>query len=110
MASLFNKMHRAMHDLGVEVKEKLTGEDETHGHTHSSGVCSDGAHDQALHRFQSFAPQREGNDLKWYVDACGYMWAVSMALERAQESIWILDCTFTTCLFLIKTFELQTKV
>jgi phospholipase D1/2 len=42
-------------------------------------------------RFHSFAPQRMGNDAKWYVDGCGYMWAVSVALEEAQESIWILD-------------------
>jgi phospholipase D1/2 len=42
-------------------------------------------------RFHSFAPPRTGNDAKWYVDGCGYMWAVSVALEEAQESIWILD-------------------
>lgn len=42
-------------------------------------------------RYQSFAPPRQGNDAKWYVDGCGYMWAVSVAIEEAQESIWILD-------------------
>jgi phospholipase D1/2 len=25
------------------------------------------------------------------VDGCSYMWAVSMAIEEARESIWILD-------------------
>ena len=42
-------------------------------------------------RFDSFAPPRTGNEAKWYVDGCGYMWAVSVAIEEARESIWILD-------------------
>ena len=46
------------------------------------------------HRFGSFAPPREHNDVKWYVDGCTYFWAVSRALENARESIWILDCKF----------------
>lgn len=92
MSYLFDKMHAAVHDIGSDIKQKITHEGEKHGHTHPSGECSDGSHPHDMHRFQSFAPQREGNDVKWYVDACGYMWAVSMALERARESIWILDC------------------
>lgn len=93
MSFLFDKVNKAVHDLGNEIREKVSGgQEEIHAHTHSSGQCSDGSHSENLHRFQSFAPQRDGNDVKWYVDACGYMWAVSMALERAQESIWILDC------------------
>jgi phospholipase D1/2 len=44
------------------------------------------------HRFGSFAPPREHNEVKPYVDGCSYFWAVSIALENARESIWILDC------------------
>lgn len=44
------------------------------------------------HRFGSFAPPREYNDVKPYIDGCSYFWAVSVALENARESIWILDC------------------
>lgn len=44
------------------------------------------------HRFDSFSPVRGGNDAKWYVDGKDYMYAVSIALERAQKSIWIMDC------------------
>ncbi|CAG8956486.1 hypothetical protein HYFRA_00003872 [Hymenoscyphus fraxineus] len=51
-------------------------------------------------RFHSFAPARHGNDAKWYVDGCGYMWAVSVALEEARESIWILDWWLTPELYL----------
>jgi len=43
-------------------------------------------------RFESFAPVRNGNAAKWYIDGKDYMFAVSVALERARESIWILDC------------------
>jgi phospholipase D1/2 len=43
-------------------------------------------------RFNSFAPARGNNDVKWHVDGFTYFWAVSRALETARESIWILDC------------------
>lgn len=46
------------------------------------------------YRFGSFAPARQGNDVKWYVDGCSYFYAVSKALENAKESVWILDCGF----------------
>ncbi|CAI7633819.1 unnamed protein product [Penicillium bialowiezense] len=51
-------------------------------------------------RFGSFAPPREHNDAKWYVDGCSYFWAVSRALESARESIWILDWWLSPELYL----------
>ncbi|KAJ5948653.1 Phospholipase D family [Penicillium verhagenii] len=51
-------------------------------------------------RFGSFAPPREHNDVKWYVDGAGYFWAVSRALENARESIWILDWWLSPELYL----------
>lgn len=50
------------------------------------------AHGDGKNRYGSFAPDRDYNDVKWYIDGCNYMWAVSRALESARESIWILDC------------------
>lgn len=93
MSSLFDKMHAAVHQVGSEIKQKLKIVD-VHSHTHNSAEeCHEGAHEEyAGNRYLSFAPQREGNDAKWYVDACGYMWAVSKALEEAKDTIWILDC------------------
>lgn len=38
--------------------------------------------------------------MKWYVDGCSYMWAVSLALEHAQHSIWILDWWLSPELYL----------
>ncbi|KAF2102573.1 phospholipase D/nuclease [Rhizodiscina lignyota] len=100
MSFVFDKLQQAVHGIGSEIKSKIAGEEEVHGHTHGSGQCSDGAHGNTQHRFLSFAPQRDGNDVKWYVDGCGYMWAVSRALEQARESIWILDWWLSPELYL----------
>ncbi|KAI1268919.1 phospholipase D/nuclease [Xylariaceae sp. FL1019] len=51
------------------------------------------------HRFQSFSPQTKGN-AKWYVDGASYFWAVSVALEQARESIYILDWWLSPELYL----------
>ncbi|EXJ84838.1 phospholipase D [Capronia epimyces CBS 606.96] len=55
---------------------------------------------QGQNRFDSFASEKPGNDVKWYVDGCGYFWAVSQALESARQSIWILDWWLTPEVYL----------
>ncbi|MCJ1309567.1 hypothetical protein MMC25_003227 [Agyrium rufum] len=52
------------------------------------------------HRFESFAPERSNNKIKWYIDGRDYFWAVSVALERAKESIYIEDWWLSPELFL----------
>ncbi|GAB7354646.1 hypothetical protein MBLNU459_g5078t1 [Dothideomycetes sp. NU459] len=52
------------------------------------------------HRFQSFAPERDGNKIKWYIDGRDYFHAVSVALERAKETIYIADWWLSPELFL----------
>ncbi|KAK4959164.1 hypothetical protein LTR10_003963 [Elasticomyces elasticus] len=121
MAFLFDKMKDAVKDVKSNIKGPKPQQDSghvqtqsedldqptqpgkpgkhTHSHIHRSGICSDGDKHH-LHRFQSFAPQREGNNAKWYVDGCGYFWAVSVALEQARESIWILDWWLSPELYL----------
>ncbi len=96
VSSIFDKLHGVVYGLGSELKQSISGQGETHSHTHAGVMCDDGMHDNDQHRFGSFAAQRNGNDAKWYVDGCGYMWAVSRALEQATESIWILDCELLT--------------
>ncbi|USW53501.1 Putative phospholipase D/Transphosphatidylase [Septoria linicola] len=98
MAFLFDKVKSSLKDVETRIKAEATGKP-THSHTHSSNACSDND-DHHLHRFQSFAPQREGNEVKWYVDGCSYMWAVSLALEHAKSSIWILDWWLSPELYL----------
>ena len=99
MSFLFDKVKDAVQDVGDRIKSSNTYENTFHSHTHDSNTCSDGSSHHS-HRFQSFAPQREGNEVKWYVDACGYMWAVSVALEQAREEIWILDWWLSPELYL----------
>ncbi|KAK8151871.1 hypothetical protein BKA80DRAFT_305489 [Phyllosticta citrichinensis] len=89
------------------IKEAIVGEDHDAPTTQqefaadAAETSHEGAQRYSKHRFLSFAPQRQsGNDAKWFVDACGYMWAVSVALERAQESIWILDWWLSPELYL----------
>ncbi|KAL3445642.1 hypothetical protein BJX65DRAFT_309841 [Aspergillus insuetus] len=85
MSGLFGKFQGVVADLGGEVAQRLgTAID-------PQGYAEYGAKPQSQHRFGSFAPHRQGNDVQWYVDGCSYFYAVSKALETARESIWILD-------------------
>lgn len=70
-----------------------------HSHTDLGNVCHE-QHTGTENRFHSFAPQRHGNEAKFFVDGCGYFWAVSIALEEAKESIWILDWWLSPELYL----------
>ena len=100
VTGLFDKLHGAVHEIGSELNQKISGRTETHhSHTHASAQCDDGLHD-LQNRYGSFATPRIGNDVKWHVDGCAYMWAVSTALEQARESIWILDWWLSPELYL----------
>ncbi len=94
---IFHKLHDVVNDIGAKIGPNfaVAPGGATHSHTHTGAQCSDGMHNNQ-HRYGSFAAQRTGNDAKWYVDGCGYMWAVSAALEQATTSIWILDCKLPT--------------
>ena len=93
---IFHKLHEAVTDIGSKIDPNLTASGGS-GAPSSSHVASQQYGDgQTGHqnRYDSFAVQRSDNDAKWYVDGCGYMWAVSRALEHATTSIWILDCKY----------------
>jgi phospholipase D1/2 len=94
--AFFHEARSALHSFTTDVKEELgviegAIEDEIHSHTHLNSACHNLHMYTRDNRFHSFAPKRTGNDVKWFVDGCGYFWAVSVALEEARESIWILD-------------------
>ncbi|KAI9608245.1 hypothetical protein KEM48_003379 [Puccinia striiformis f. sp. tritici PST-130] len=55
---------------------------------------------RARHRFQSFAKEREGNQVKWYVDAHDYFYAASELLESAKSCIFIQDWWLSPELYL----------
>ncbi|QYS93461.1 Phospholipase [Trichoderma simmonsii] len=76
------------------------GEEERHSHSHSGYQCDElHPEEHSANRFQSFAAPSSGN-IKWFVDGCSYFWAVSEALQRAQESIYILDWWLSPELYL----------
>ncbi|KKA29605.1 hypothetical protein TD95_000713 [Thielaviopsis punctulata] len=79
--NIFNRNHR--HD---EEHEKACDEKRT-------AICEQ-------HRFESFFPERENNNIKWYVDGRNYFWAVSQALEQATETIYLADWWLSPELFM----------
>jgi phospholipase D1/2 len=88
-----------VHGVGSELAGKLGGRYEPAAASHqgaqsgqTSSPAGGGTAGAMKNRYDSFAGQKSGNDVKWYVDGCGYMFAVSKALLSARESIWILDC------------------
>jgi len=87
-SSIFNKLHGVVQELSSQFDQTLSGKPQ--GQPPPAPTV--GAQATTQNRFGSFARQEYGNDAKWYVDGCGYMWAVSMAIEQARDSIWILDC------------------
>jgi phospholipase D1/2 len=105
--SFFNKLHEPFHGFVSDLKDTLSGKDEQNkppqgGQAQQAGQAppQPGQEYHTQHRFLSFAPERHGNDTKWYVDGCSYMYAVSIALERARESVWILDWWLSPELYL----------
>ncbi|RYO77046.1 hypothetical protein DL766_008963 [Monosporascus sp. MC13-8B] len=90
----FDSFLRKAGDAIKDIKDRFVEEDE-HSHSHDT-ECQ---HPNTDHRFQSAFEQSSG-DVKWYVDGASYFWAVSMALEEARESIYILDWWLSPELYL----------
>ncbi|CAN8102587.1 unnamed protein product [Discula destructiva] len=81
------------------IKGIFGGDDEKHSHTHGDEECNDLHAELKDNRFHSFAPQTSGH-VKWHVDGCAYFWALSEALEEAQETIYIMDWWLSPELYL----------
>jgi phospholipase D1/2 len=76
--SFFDKLHKPLHTFAYDLKNSLSNKDDQNrppqGYTEQQGGQAPPQpgqeyHDQ--HRFLSFAPERHGNETKWYVD--GYV-------------------------------------
>ncbi|GAA93975.1 uncharacterized protein L969DRAFT_322779 [Mixia osmundae IAM 14324] len=74
--------------------------DHRHDEAHEKEADRKQAEICASHRFNSFAAQRQNNNVKWFVDGKNYFWALSEILEEAKESIMILDWWLTPELYL----------
>lgn len=95
MSFLVNKAAAAAHSLQDSAKlNNVTNKINLGSITNVvSGLV--GAPDASLkHRYNSSAPIQEGNSVKFHVDGCAYFWAVSEALEKVKESVWILGCEY----------------
>ncbi|PNS16800.1 Phospholipase D1 [Sphaceloma murrayae] len=98
-----------LYDLKVEAThlkhkvgktQNLFNANHRHDEEHEKETDEARAKIAAGHRFESFAPERHGNDIKWYVDGRDYFHAVSVALEQAKEVIYIEDWWLSPELFL----------
>ena len=85
------KLHRHVHELGVGLAEAVGRR-----HLHIQELDDDqngfGTQNSTTSRFGSFAEPRNDGEVKWHVDGCSYMHAISDALKMAKQSIWIMDC------------------
>ncbi|RMZ75361.1 hypothetical protein DV738_g5527, partial [Chaetothyriales sp. CBS 135597] len=112
-SGVFGALHGTIQSIGSDVGRLLGTEYRPPGQQPGTGPApispgstaayagpSPGFSQPQQHRYQSFAAVKGGNDVKWYVDGCGYFWAVSKALEEAKESVWILDWWLSPELYL----------
>ncbi|KPI38498.1 Phospholipase D1 [Cyphellophora attinorum] len=107
---LFGALHGTIHSIGSDIAGLMgdrPAEQPSQGQYQSQNQWQQSQSWQAgsvqgpqKNRYDSFASERSGNDVKWYVDGAGYFYAVSLALESARESIWILDWWLTPELYL----------
>lgn len=105
----FRHDHPMLHDVKAHLTNKkhalgkfanIINPNHRHDEEHERITDEKRARISESHRFESYAPEREGNSVKWYVDGRDYFWAVSIALERAQETIYIADWWLSPELFL----------
>ena len=99
VSKLFSGLQGTVQSIGTDVAGLLGTQypSQQYGQYGSHGQPGQG---HARTRFGSFASEKQGNDVKWYVDGAGYFYAVSKALEGARESIWILDWWLSPELYL----------
>jgi phospholipase D1/2 len=73
--SFFKKIHDPLHGFVSDLKDAISGDDNAQKpppgtYEQQGGQPQPGQEYHEQHRFSSFAPERHGNDIKWYVDGC----------------------------------------
>lgn len=107
---LKDKLHDTkLHDAKIKAEHlkssigkfgNLVNPNHRHDEEHEQRTDAKRNHIAESHRFHSFAPERDGNRIKWYIDGRDYYHAVSVAFERARETIYIADWWLSPELFL----------
>ncbi|KAI0148334.1 phospholipase D/nuclease [Hypoxylon sp. NC0597] len=102
-------LHDELHDVKVNLIHKkhklgklgnLFNPEHRHDEEHEKACDEKRNRISEQHRFNSYFPERDGNLIKWYVDGRDYFWAVSVALEKAKETIYIADWWLSPELFM----------
>ncbi|KAI0508702.1 phospholipase D/nuclease [Xylaria bambusicola] len=91
-------LHHQKHKIGK--LGNLFNPQHRHDEEHEKACDAKRAKIAEEHRFNSFFPEHDNNLIKWYVDGRDYFWAVSVALEKAKETIYIADWWLSPELFL----------
>jgi phospholipase D1/2 len=68
MSFMFDKLHKTIHEIGADLKDSFAGKNDAPAQAQQQGEPQPGQEYHNQHRFLSFAPERHGNDIKWYVD------------------------------------------
>jgi phospholipase D1/2 len=66
MSFVFDKLHKTVHEIAGNIKDQVSGKEDAPQQGPQNPQPAQEYH--SGHRFLSFAPQRQGNDIKWYVD------------------------------------------
>lgn len=73
--SLFDKLHEPFHGFVSDLKDAISGKDDQNkppqgAYNQQGGQAppQPGQEYHSQHRYLSFAPERHGNETKWYVD------------------------------------------
>jgi phospholipase D1/2 len=74
------KLVHAKHKLGKF--ENLFNANHRHDEEHEKKTDEKRTRIAESHRFESFAPERDGNLIKWYVDGRDYFWVSPTMLKR----------------------------
>jgi phospholipase D1/2 len=67
MSFMFDKLHKTIHEIGNDLKDSFAAKNDASAQAQQEGA-QPGQEYHNQHRFLSFAPERHGNDIKWYVD------------------------------------------
>lgn len=68
MSFLFDKLHKEVHKIGNDLKDSFSAKNDAAAQAQQQSQAQPGQEYHNQHRFLSFAPERHGNDIKWYVD------------------------------------------
>lgn len=89
--------------------DRVTNSNHRHDEKHEIEADEKREADKEKNRFQSFAPEIENNDVKWFIGGHDYMAAVAQAIEAAEYEVLILDWWLNPELYLIRPGFLHEK-